>query len=99
MIASNCQKPVWTGGIHIAAALVLSAIGTMTTAAAQEMPAIILGSQPYPGEASIFVAEAKGFFDQAGVRVTDRRLPSGRLTLDAMLSGSLDIATPVETGP
>jgi ABC-type nitrate/sulfonate/bicarbonate transport system substrate-binding protein len=68
-------------------------------AKAQEMPTVLLGTQPYPGEASIFVAVAKDLFTQAGVKVVDRKMPSGRLTMDAMLSGSLNIATPVETGP
>jgi NitT/TauT family transport system substrate-binding protein len=70
-----------------------------TAAIAQDKPRILLGTQPYPGEANIFVAQAKGLFDEAGIEVITRRLPSGRLTQDAMQSGALDIATPVETGP
>ena len=66
---------------------------------AQDMPTIRLGTQPYPGEANIFVALTKGMFEEAGVKVEASQLQSGRLTMDAMLSGSLDIATPVETGP
>jgi NitT/TauT family transport system substrate-binding protein len=67
--------------------------------ATAQSPKLLVGTQPYPGEANIFVAKAKGFFAEAGVTVDDRKMQSGRLTMDAMLSGSLDIATPVETGP
>ncbi|MBS0219642.1 MAG: NrtA/SsuA/CpmA family ABC transporter substrate-binding protein [Proteobacteria bacterium] len=69
------------------------------SAAADDLPVVNLGTQPYPGEGNLFVAAAKGFFEKAGVKVAEKKLPSGRLTMDAMMSGSLDIATPVETGP
>lgn len=65
---------------------------------AQEL-SLSLGTQPYPGEGSLFVAKAKDFFGKAGLKVDDRKMQSGRLTMDAMLAGSLNIATPVETGP
>ena len=67
--------------------------------AAADLPVINLGTQPYPGEATMFVAAAKGFYTKAGVKVVEKKMQSGRLTMDAMLSGALDIATPVETGP
>lgn len=79
--------------------------GMLAQAALISMPAgaqdlsLSLGTQPYPGEGSIFVAKAKEFFARAGLKVDDRKMPSGRLTMDAMLAGSLNIATPVETGP
>jgi NitT/TauT family transport system substrate-binding protein len=84
-----------TGSICLAAAFVL----WQASAAAQAPAKVLVGTQPYPGEANIFVAKAKGFFEEAGATVDDRKMQSGRLTMDAMLSGSLDIATPVETGP
>lgn len=64
-----------------------------------DLPVVRLGTQPYPGEAAIFVAQAKNFFAEAGVKVITRQMASGRLTMDAMLSGAIDVATPVETGP
>jgi NitT/TauT family transport system substrate-binding protein len=95
----NCHSITSRCLIYVIALLFAGATGTSVKAASSESRVIGLGSQPYPGEASIFVAESKGFFGKAGVVVNDRRLPSGRLTLDAMLSGAIDIATPVETGP
>jgi len=68
------------------------------TSGAQELP-LSVGTQPYPGEGSLFVAKAKDFYGKAGLKVDDRKMQSGRLTMDAMLAGSLNIATPVETGP
>lgn len=85
--------------VAIAALITFAGVGIGAPVEAQEMPTVLLGTQPYPGEASIFVAVAKGFYADAGVKVVDRKMQSGRLTMDAMLSGSLNIATPVETGP
>lgn len=85
-------------GLFTAASLSPLALGAESADAA-DLPIINLGTQPYPGEGNLFVAAAKGFFEKAGVKVPEKKLPSGRLTMDAMLSGSLDIATPVETGP
>ncbi len=81
------------------AAIAVQLAGGSVPAFSQETPVISVGTQPYPGEASIFVAQDKGFFAKAGVRVDDRKMQSGLLTMNAMLAGSLDIATPVETGP
>jgi ABC-type nitrate/sulfonate/bicarbonate transport system substrate-binding protein len=72
-----------------------SAIGS---AAAAEMMEIKVGTQPYPGMASVLIGIKKGYFEAAGVKVIEQRMNSGRLTMDALLAGSIDIATPVETG-
>lgn len=97
-----------TGSRHtnsLPARLRTIALGTLAFAlfapsgsGAQDL-ALSIGTQPYPGEGSIFVAKAKEFFGKAGLKVDDRKMQSGRLTMDAMLAGSLNIATPVETGP
>jgi NitT/TauT family transport system substrate-binding protein len=87
------------GFCTILAILAVTGAGSGIPTKAQETPTVLLGTQPYPGEGSIFVAVAKELFSQAGTKVVDRKMPSGRLTMDAMLSGSLNIATPVETGP
>lgn len=80
----------------LGASLALSAVAGASFA--QEV-ALSIGTQPYPGEGSLFVAKAKDFYGKAGLKVDDRKMQSGRLTMDAMLAGSLNIATPVETGP
>lgn len=85
---------------HAIATLGVSlAFGAVSSASLGQEMALSIGTQPYPGEGSLFVAKAKDFYGKAGLKVDDRKMQSGRLTMDAMLAGSLNIATPVETGP
>jgi hypothetical protein len=79
------------GSVMLAGALAIS------SPAAAEAMQIKVGTQPYPGMASVLVGIKKGFFEEAGIKVIEQRMNSGRLTMDALLAGSIDIATPVET--
>jgi NitT/TauT family transport system substrate-binding protein len=45
----------------------------------------------------IFIAKAKGYFEEEGLQVTFKTYPNGKKALDGMLAGESDIATVAET--
>ena len=65
--------------------------------ASDQSAAVRVAVTPWPGSASIFVAEEKGYFKEEGLRVTLQSLESGHLSLNALLSGNADLATMGDT--
>ena len=66
-------------------------------AAGQALPPMTLGVGLEPMAALAIIAEAEGFFARQGIDVSARKYPSGKLAMDAMLSGELQMATVAET--
>lgn len=56
----------------------------------------ILAVTPYAGAAPAFVAVAKGYFEDEGLKVTVQRHASGKEALDAVIAGKADVATVAE---
>ena len=58
---------------------------------------ITIGVEQSPLLALIMIAEDQGFFSKQGVDVKVRYYASGKLTLNGMFAGEVDLATPAET--
>lgn len=58
-----------------------------------------LGIQTAPVIAMPMVAYKKGFFKEQGLDVTLQEFTAGKFALQALLSGSIDVATPAEVPP
>jgi ABC-type nitrate/sulfonate/bicarbonate transport system substrate-binding protein len=58
---------------------------------------ITIGDVNLPTLALVFVAKDEGLFAAEGVDVVERRFPTGRAALDALLAGEVDVATAYET--
>ncbi|OWQ90685.1 hypothetical protein CDN99_10865 [Roseateles aquatilis] len=89
----------WAWPLAILAAVL---IGCDVDAPASTPPAsappesIVLAVTPYVGAAPTFVAVAKGYFEQQGLKVTVQHHPSGKAALDAVIAGQADVATVAE---
>lgn len=57
------------------------------------LDSITIGTTPYAGLALLYVALANGYFENEGLKVAVRSFPAGKLALDAVLGGSIDVAT------
>lgn len=59
---------------------------------------IVIGAEPVPHSSPVWIAEAKGYFQQEGVTVEVREFESGRTALRTMLNvEGIDIATAAQT--
>jgi len=58
---------------------------------------ITIGVEQSPLLALIMIAEDQGFFSKQGVDVTVKYYASGKLALNGMFSGEVELATPAET--
>lgn len=66
-------------------------------AAARPKTAVTLAIGLEPLAALAIIAENEGFFSRQGLAATVRKYPSGKLAMDAMLSGEAQVATVSET--
>lgn len=88
------QKLMWTGAAIILVAIVFAVVLPESTPPRSEPTATItVGLQGNTVAAPFYVAEAQGFFEKAGLRVKLKPYPSGKLALNAMLAGEVDLAT------
>jgi NitT/TauT family transport system substrate-binding protein len=78
-----------------AAALALLAAGGCRRSAAPEV--VTIGTARQPAFGLVFIAEAKGYFAEEGLRVEQRRFATGRDALDALVSAQVDAATAFDT--
>jgi NitT/TauT family transport system substrate-binding protein len=58
---------------------------------------IVMAVTPWPGSASLYVAQEEGYFKDKGLDVTFHSYLSGHQGLDAVLSGQADFATAGDT--
>lgn len=68
--------------------------GPSTARAAAE--SLVLATTPYAGAAPVFVAIARGYLEDEGLKVTLQSHPSGKAALDAVIAGDADVATVAE---
>lgn len=58
---------------------------------------VTIGTGIEPSAGLLFVADARGFFAAEGITPTLRKYASGKLALDAMLNGEVEVAAVAET--
>ena len=79
-------------GIILIGIIALSLIGLfVSTQPSQDK--IILGINPFPLSALVFIADEKGYFAQEGLNVEFVNFQTGKLALDSLLGGGTNIAT------
>ena len=60
---------------------------------------IVLGTSPSLLTGPIIIAEAEGYFEEAGVEIEYVKFTSGRAALEALIGGQLDLASMAEYPP
>ncbi len=61
-----------------------------------KMETITVGTAPLESSALIYIAERQGFFSRNGLDVTIKNYDTGAASLNGLLKGEVDIATPAE---
>jgi NitT/TauT family transport system substrate-binding protein len=61
-----------------------------------ETESVTIGSAPLESSALLYIAEERGFFSQNGVDATIKQFDTGAASLNGLLKGEVDIATPAE---
>jgi len=80
----------------IAIVLVISGLIFWQHKEPKELPIVRLGLQTAPAIGLVKVAVDKNFFTDEGVRVEVKEFTGGKLALQALIGGSLDLVTPSE---
>lgn len=60
-------------------------------------PRLVVAASTFPASAAVYVADAKRMFQRQGLDVSIKTYGTGRLALDAMLSGDADVALVAQT--
>ena len=93
MTIANVLQRLVTAAIVVALGFLLVSC-SQEQAAPEKLQAVTLGVEAAILPAAVWVAEAKGYFQQEGLAVTIKPFDSGRLSFEAMLEGQgVDIST------
>lgn len=79
--------------------IMMSSCGLGTPADSGRQIPMILGIQTAPVAAVPIVAYERGYFKEEGLDVDLQEFTAGKFALQALLSGSVDVATPAEVPP
>jgi NitT/TauT family transport system substrate-binding protein len=88
-------KIIISFGIIVGIASVI--LFTLTMGFTENRGPITIGVEQGPLSSLMMTAEDQGFFSKHGVDVTVKYYASGKLALNGMFSGEVDLATPAET--
>ncbi len=77
----------------LGAALLFITSDNPTGKVVYEIKEIDLAINPVPNSALIFIAEEKGYFAEQRLKINYHNFPTGKLALDALIGGGVDIAT------
>ncbi|SDX87031.1 ABC transporter substrate-binding protein [Paenibacillus sp. CF384] len=78
--------------IMLTSALTLSACSKSTSGSEKDDITLRVAYNLWVGSAGLFVAESKGFFEEAGVKVDLIQFPSPTEATQALISGNVDVA-------
>ena len=66
---------------------------TSSSNSQEPVETVTIAIAPYAGTAAVYIASAKGFFEEEGLKVAVQIHSSGKVALDTVLEGKADIAT------
>jgi len=97
MIILRHRPSIWV--MIVLSLIMMSSCGSKVPSDSSRSIPLILGIQTAPVAAVPIVAYERGFFKEEGLDVALQEFTAGKFALQALLSGSVDVATPAEVPP
>jgi ABC-type nitrate/sulfonate/bicarbonate transport system substrate-binding protein len=94
-----CQQLQWFRLFIVLAGMFMSGLGLLSCtneSLPKKTEKISIGTAPLESSALIYIAESRGFFTDQGLNVVIREYETGAASLNGLLKGETDIATPAE---
>lgn len=93
------RRSITTRTVFVLIALLSMSMFTACSSATREggLSPTIIGATDLPASASVFVAQDQGYFEDEGLHVQVKVFDAGRLALDALMRGEVDVATCAQT--